>query len=668
MTHELPPGTTPITFQNANGRISWTVVDGVGGWWTHLFSDNTRKNVDIVGLSESAHHFSESHSSPYYLNFNEYAAGLAGHNQILLRGGEPENIGSISGGDREDWFFINEDFDSNVEIKDLKGVTRVIFEGRFEADSVAFNADRSAVIITFTGDSGNERTITVYLLHVTFQIGKLGGNTSANQLVENYGEGFVVNQKPTFVDADNNVIGDLSVNVAEGETAVATVRATDPDGDALTYTIDMSNDGIGDGALFEIDESTGVLTFKAAPDFENPQDIGRGSISAGRDNLYDVYILASDGFGYLHRDRLHIKVFVTNVNEAPVLENNNPLAYNADETLVVLKPVHLLVSDVDNANAEIIFTALSAPEYGILKLDGAAVGIRGTFTMADVIAGKVTYAPGSSPRDDVISFTYSDGTFTSGTLTFRFDVRARTEITQTEEETEAQTVTLDLSEETAAQEVITDDDSQDEIKDGAGDDYIETGTGDDVIELKEDGGDDTIAYNFDGSGDELVGTDGSTRVSGFTRGEDKILFKTEDTSTITTLDAFLKDGQGTPDDDFADDKFIITVDFDIVADPENPEQYVVLFSGITFHFRESAVYGGNKLSMPIFEIAFDEPLLVDELLEAVGGRENLDPLRGVALKKLVELDDDGNVIENYVANILGADSIDFTQEAAPDVV
>ena len=664
MTHTL--GQPPITFHNSNGRILWDTVGGVTGWWTLPFSDGSRKSVEIVGLSLSAHHFSESHSSPYYLNFEHYSGNLAGFNRILLRGGEPEDIGSISGGDGEDWFSINEDFDSNVEIKDLKGVTRVIFEGRFTADSVAFNDDKSAVIITFTGDSGTERTITVYLLHVTFQIGTNGGSISANQLVENYGEGFTVNQKPTFVDADNNAIGDLSVNVAEGTTAVATVMATDADDDTLTYTIDMSNDGAGDGALFEIDESTGVLTFKVAPDFENPQDIGRGDTSVGGDNVYDVYILASDGFGSLHRDRLHIKVTVTNVNEAPVLENNNPLAYNAGETLVVLKPIHLLVSDADND--EITFTALSAPEYGILKLDGVTVGIRGTFTMADVIAGKVTYAPGNSPRDDVISFTYSDGTFTSGTLTFRFDVRARTEITQTEEETEAQTVTLDLSEETAAQEVITDDDSQDEIKDGAGDDYIETGTGDDVIELKEGGGDDTIAYNFDGSGDELVGTDGSTRVSGFTRGEDKILFKTEDTSTITTLDAFLKDGQGTPDDDFADDKFIITVDFDIVADPENPEQYVVLFSGITFHFRESAVYGGNKLSMPIFEIAFDEPLLVDELLEAVGGRENLDPLRGVALKKLVELDDDGNVIENYVANILGADSIDFTQEAAPDVV
>ncbi|MGI9440541.1 MAG: cadherin-like domain-containing protein, partial [Parvibaculales bacterium] len=336
---------------------------------------------------------------------------------------------------------------------------------------------------------------------------------------------------------------------------------------------------------------------------------------------------------------------------------------------IVLKPFNLLASDIDNANAEIIFTVTTAAELGTLKLDGVTVGILGTFTMADIIAGKVTYEPGATPpADDTMRFTYSDGTITSEILIFNFDVRARTEITQTAEQTEAQTVTLDLTEETASQEVITDD-SQDEIIDGSGDDYIETGTGDDVIALQEDGGDDTIAYNFDGSGDELVGTDGNTRVSGFTRGEDKILFKTEDTSSITTLDAFLKDGQGTPDDNFADDKFIITVDFDILDDPENVGGYVVAFSGITFHFRESAVYGGNKLSMPVFEIAFDEPLTVAELLVAVGGRDNLDPVRGVALKTLVELDAEGNVTENYVANILGADSIDFTQEAAtPEVV
>ena len=220
---------------------------------------------------------------------------------------------------------------------------------------------------------------------------------------------------------------------------------------------------------------------------------------------------------------------------------------------------------------------------------------------------------------------------------------------------------LDLSSETTAQKVVTDD-GQDAITDGQSDDYIETGRGDDTIDLST-GGDDTVAYNFESESDTVMAVDGNNRVTGFTRGEDKILFKADAKETaITTLNAFLKDGQGKPNDDFADDKFIVTIDYEIAEGPPGGAAYVVLFTGMTFHFRESAVYGGNKLSMPIFEIEFDTPMTATELFAVSGGRENLDGGRGVALKKLVELDDDGEVTTNYVANILGADSIDFEVE------
>ena len=220
---------------------------------------------------------------------------------------------------------------------------------------------------------------------------------------------------------------------------------------------------------------------------------------------------------------------------------------------------------------------------------------------------------------------------------------------------------LDLSSETTAQKVVTDD-GQDAITDGQSDDYIETGRGDDTVDLSS-GGEDTVAYNFESESDTIMAVDGNNRVTGFTRGEDKILFKADAKETaITTLNAFLKDGQGKPNDDFADDKFIVTIDYEIAEGPVGGAAYVVLFTGMTFHFRESAVYGGNKLSMPIFEIEFDTPMTATELFAVSGGRENLDGSRGVALKKLVELDDDGEVTTNYVANILGADSIDFEVE------
>src|SRR5262249_59777818 len=75
-----------------------------------------------------------------------------------------------------------------------------------------------------------------------------------------------------------------SVSVAENTTAVTTVVATDADtGPALAYSIVAG----GDGTKFSINSSTGVLTFTAPPDFENPTD-------GGANNSYVVTVQASD--------------------------------------------------------------------------------------------------------------------------------------------------------------------------------------------------------------------------------------------------------------------------------------------------------------------------------------------------------------------------------------
>ena len=64
-----------------------------------------------------------------------------------------------------------------------------------------------------------------------------------------------------------------SVNVAEGDTAVATYGATDSDGTAsLTYSILDTDDNAGsiDHDLFSIVSNSGALTFSSAPNFEAP--------------------------------------------------------------------------------------------------------------------------------------------------------------------------------------------------------------------------------------------------------------------------------------------------------------------------------------------------------------------------------------------------------------
>ena len=93
-----------------------------------------------------------------------------------------------------------------------------------------------------------------------------------------------------------------SISVGENSTAVTTVAATDPDaGTTLTYSIV----GGADQGKFQINGSTGALSFIAAPDFEAPTD-------ADHNNSYLVQVRASDGSLF---DDQTITVSVTDVNE-----------------------------------------------------------------------------------------------------------------------------------------------------------------------------------------------------------------------------------------------------------------------------------------------------------------------------------------------------------------
>ena len=107
---------------------------------------------------------------------------------------------------------------------------------------------------------------------------------------------------PNFVPVitSNGGLAIASINVAENTTAVTTVTATDPDLDTPTFSLV----GGADLARFSIDATTGALAFVAAPDFENPTDVGAN-------NTYDVVVRASDGNG--GQDDQAITVTVTDV-------------------------------------------------------------------------------------------------------------------------------------------------------------------------------------------------------------------------------------------------------------------------------------------------------------------------------------------------------------------
>ena len=85
-----------------------------------------------------------------------------------------------------------------------------------------------------------------------------------------------LNNAPEFV-------GVMEYSVDENTTVVTTVEATDPDGDALTYSLSGS-----DASVFSVGSTSGALAFVDAPDYEAPAD-------SNADNVYEITVSASDG-------------------------------------------------------------------------------------------------------------------------------------------------------------------------------------------------------------------------------------------------------------------------------------------------------------------------------------------------------------------------------------
>jgi len=100
---------------------------------------------------------------------------------------------------------------------------------------------------------------------------------------------------------------DPGVSVSENTTSVATAAASDVDGDLLTYAIS----GGADSGLFEIDPSSGSISFLAAPDFEQPED-------SNEDNVYSFDVTATDGDGA--SDTATFTVTVNNVADERYIE------------------------------------------------------------------------------------------------------------------------------------------------------------------------------------------------------------------------------------------------------------------------------------------------------------------------------------------------------------
>jgi len=184
-----------------------------------------------------------------------------------------------------------------------------------------------------------------------------GTNSTTQNITVNVTD---VNEAPAFTSS-------ATFSAAENQIAIGTVTATDADGDSVTFTVSGSELAI---------TSAGVLTFKAAPDYETK-------------STYTATVTASDGTNTTTQS---ITVNVTDVNDnSPVFTSSATFSAAENQTAIGT------VTASDAEDDEITFT-VSGSELAI-----TSAGVL-TFVSAPDYETKSTYTA---------TVTASDGTNTS---------------------------------------------------------------------------------------------------------------------------------------------------------------------------------------------------------------------------------------------------------------
>ena len=357
---------------------------------------------------------------------------------------------------------------------------------------------------------------------------------------------------------------------------------SDDDGDTLSFTATLEN---GDPLPSWLTISgDGVLTA------DNPSNDDVGT--------YSITVTASDGNGGTVDATFTLNV--QNVNDDPTQTHNRGAAYDSGAASVVLS-ARLLQwedEDTDDGADQITYTLTEVPASGTLQSnDGSswtALVVGGTFTQADINAGRVRYVPdASTPASASFKFTVSDGeSAASAEQTFDITIREAYQLPVGEDEDGDNTV--DLSSETDPQSIKTGE-GRDNVKDGQGDDRIVAGRDDDMVDLGT-GGTDEVVYEFEDSSDGYIALDGGDDIVDFTRGEDKLIFG--DTSGTE----FLND---------VNDKYKVMVNWGKNADGDWQVE------GLYFLFVDAVYSSSGGIAGSMVSLTFTNPISADEFLTLV---------------------------------------------------
>jgi RTX calcium-binding nonapeptide repeat (4 copies)/Cadherin domain len=177
-------------------------------------------------------------------------------------------------------------------------------------DASKFTIDAATGLVRFVTapdfeaptDQNSDNT---YQIVVTASDGTLSDSQAVSVIVTNLNDAPIITTGLSFVTVENS-------------TTVGTVTANDLEGDSVSYTI-LSDVGgplnaYYDSTKFNINATTGAITFVTAPNFEAPADYGN-------DGVYNLLVRATDANGSASTTQA-ITVSIANVNEGTIITSN----------------------------------------------------------------------------------------------------------------------------------------------------------------------------------------------------------------------------------------------------------------------------------------------------------------------------------------------------------
>ena len=194
--------------------------------------------------------------------------------------------------------------DSSVTVHSLTDITGASDN---QWNSIAITAADTNTDLAATGLATG-----TYKLYTVDAAGNLSAVASATMAIDSSP---IDTSKPVVTSGATGLT--MAENTAAG-TLVYTATATDTDAlgannTALTYSLKGA-----DAALFNINATTGAVTFKASPDYDAPLD-------SGKNNTYDFTVVAADATG--NKGTQAVSLAVTNVidpGEAVIVLGTNP--------------------------------------------------------------------------------------------------------------------------------------------------------------------------------------------------------------------------------------------------------------------------------------------------------------------------------------------------------